>query len=140
MTPSMQRTFFKTHAAATDYTLTQLQDPKKSKELVQQTSTSTHRLPGSVGERRQMRQTLQGMVNQIEAETTDNGENAGAGRIPAGFCTLTCPVYKWEQLFEITLRSCPSGSANDPHAWEYYESWKSLPEPLPRTSLPGTLR
>ena len=127
MTPSMQRVFFKTHSASADYTLQDLQDAKKAKELVQQMSTSTSKLPGSVGERRQMRQKLEGMVNQVEAETADNGENGGAGRIPAGFCTLTCPVYKWEQLFEITLRSYPSGSADDPNAREYYESWKSLP-------------
>ena len=73
-----------------------------------------------------MRQKLEGMVNQVEAESAYNGENGGAGRIPAGFCTLTCLVYKWEQLFEITLRSCPSGSPDDPNARDYYEQWKLL--------------
>ena len=43
-----------------------------------------------------MRQRLDAMVNQIEAETADQKENAAQGRIPAGFCTLTCPVYKWD--------------------------------------------
>ena len=126
LTPSMQRVFLKTHASATNYTLEDLQDKAKCKDLVSQMSTSTSRLPGSVGERRQMRQNLEGMVNQIEAETADLGENGGAGRIPAGFCTLTCPVYKWEQLFEVVLRSYPSGSKGDSNCREYYEQWKSM--------------
>jgi hypothetical protein len=75
-----------------------------------------------------MRQELEAMVHQIETETADNGENAGAGRIPAGFSTLTCAVYKWEQLHTTILKSYPPGSASDMHAREYYEQWRSLPE------------
>ena len=71
-----------------------------------------------------MRQELESMVHQIEAETADNGENGGAGRVPAGFCTLTCPVYKWHQLHETILKSYPSGAAEDPNARQYYEQWK----------------
>ena len=56
MTPSMQRTFFKTREAATKYTLQDLGDKKVRTNLVQQMSTVTNRLPGSVGERRKMRQ------------------------------------------------------------------------------------
>ena len=93
-----------------------------------------------------MRQQLEAMVHQIEAETADNGENCGAGRVPAGFCTLTCAIYKWYQLHELLLKSYPSDSAtgnrfseappgsaresddvDDPKSREYYEQWKKLP-------------
>ena len=127
MAPSMQNTFLKTHAAAKDYTLQDLADPQKRKDLVGQMSTSTGRLPGSVGERRKMRQQLEGMVNQIEAETADQKEKGRQGRIPGGFCTLTCPVYKWEQLFDMVLKSYPSGSSDDPNSCEFYCKWKALP-------------
>ena len=123
----MQHTFLKTHAAAKDYTLQDLEDPAKRRDLVQQMSTSTSRLPGSVGERRNMRQKLDGMVNQIEAETADQKENGGQGRIPGVFCTLTCPVYKWQQLFDVVLQSYPSGSPEDPNAVEHYTTWKTMP-------------
>ena len=125
MTPGMQRTFFRTHEAATAYTLEDLSKKDVRKNLLQQMSTATNNLPGSVGERRKMRQELEAMVHQIEAETTDAGENGGAGRIPAGFCTLTCPVYKWHQLYESVLKSYPSGAPHDPKARQYYERWKS---------------
>ena len=82
-----------------------------------------------------MRQKLEGMVNQIEAETADQGENNGQGRIPGGFCTLTCPVYKWEQLFEVALKSYPSGAEDDPNAFEYYAQWKSNPVGAERETL-----
>ena len=72
-----------------------------------------------------MRQELEAMVHQIEAETADAGENGGAGRVPAGFCTLTCPVYKWQQLHDVLLRSYPSGDAADPKTRQYQERWKS---------------
>ena len=127
MAPTLQHVFLKTHAAAADYTLEDLKDPQKRKDLVSQMSTSTSRMPGSVGERRNMRYKLDGMVNQIEAETADHFENGGQGRIPCGFCTLTCPVYKWEQLFDVVLKSYPSGAADDPGSFEYYAQWKSLP-------------
>ena len=55
MTPGMQRTFFKTRSAASQYTLEDLLNSKTRQELVQQMSTATSRLPGSVGERRKMR-------------------------------------------------------------------------------------
>ena len=74
-----------------------------------------------------MRQKLDGMVNQIEAEIADQNENGGQGRIPGGFCTLTCPVYKWEQLFDVVLKSYPSGASDDPDAFGFYTQWKSLP-------------
>ena len=134
MAPSMQHTFLKTHAAAKDYTLQDLEDRAKRRDLVQQMSTSTSRLPGSVGERRNMRQKLDGMVNQIEAETADQQENGGQGRIPGGFCTLTCPVYKWEQLFDMALKSYPSGSSEEPTFSDHYTSWKGMPIGAPRNT------
>ena len=106
ITPGMQRTFFKTHEAATSYTLDDLSNKEIRTKLLQQMSTATSDLPGSVGERRRMRQELEAMVHQIEAETADAGENGGAGRIPAGFCTLTCPVYKWHQEDMFKLHVC----------------------------------
>ena len=127
MTPGMQRTFFKTREAASQYTLEDLGNKDIRRNLVQQMSTATNQLPGSIGERRKMRQQLEAMVHQIEAETADLGENAGAGRIPAGFCTLTCPVYKWRQLHDTLLKSYPSGNASDPKAREYYQQWHPLP-------------
>ena len=67
--------------------------------------TASANIPGSVGERRKMRQELESMVDQKETETADLGENDGAGRLPAGFCTLTCPVYKCKQLHTTILKS-----------------------------------
>ena len=55
MTPRMQRTFFRTHEAATAYTLDDLSNKEIRKKLLQQMSTATSDLPGSVGERRKMR-------------------------------------------------------------------------------------
>ena len=66
------------------------------------------------------------MVHQIETETADSGENGVSGRIPAGFCTLTCAVYKWQQLHNKTLKSYPSGSQDDPKSREYYQQWVDL--------------
>ena len=132
MTPTMKRTFFKTRDAATQYTLADLENKETRKNLVQQMSSATSKLPGSVGERRKMRQELEAMVHQIETETADNGEHAGAGRIPAASSTMTCAVYKWEQLHTTILKSYPPGSASDTasdtHTREYYEQWRSLPE------------
>ena len=127
MTPGMQRTFFKTREVASKYTLHDLEDKNIRKNLVQQMSTATNQLPGSVGERRKMRQHLEAMVHQIEAETADLGLNGGAGIIPAGFCTLTCPVYKWSQLHHTVLKSYPSGDPLDPKCREHYLHWEALP-------------
>ena len=103
MVPGVQRTFFRTRKACQDYTLESLMDTKKRRELVQQMSSVANLIPGCIGERRKMRQELEAMVHQVEAETADLGANGGAGRIPSGFCTLTCSVYKWAQLHETLL-------------------------------------
>ena len=55
------------------------------------------------------------------------GANGGAGRIPSGFCTLTCSVYKWAQLHETLLKAYPSGDAGNPACREHYTQWESLP-------------
>ena len=124
MVPGVQRTFFRTREACQDYTLQSLVDPKLRRELVQQMSTATNAIPGSIGERRKMRQELEAMVHQVEAETADLGMNGGAGRIPSGFCTLTCAVYKWAQLHETVLKSYPSGPSDNPAYREYYTKWQ----------------
>ena len=102
-------------------------DKRKRLEMVQQMSTLTNQIPGSIGERRDMRQQLEAMVHQIEAETADLGMNGGAGRIPSGFCTLTCSVYKWAQLHATLLKAYPSGDPADPAHREHYTQWEALP-------------
>ena len=74
-----------------------------------------------------MRQELEAIVHQVEAETADLGMDGGSGRIPSGFCTLTCPVYKWARLHETLLKSYPSGPSNDPANREYYMQCTALP-------------
>ena len=117
---------FSARKACQDYTLESLTDKGKRRELVQQMSTVTNLIPGSIGERRKMRQELEAMVHQIEAETADTGMNGGAGRIPSGFCMLTCSVYKWAQLHATLLKAYPSGDADDPACREHYTQWESL--------------
>ena len=99
-------------------------DPKLRRDLVQQMSTATNGIPGSVGERREMRQDLEDMVHQVEAETADLGMNGSAGRYPSGFCTLSCAVYKWAQLHEAVLRYYPRGPRDNLALREYYTKWK----------------
>ena len=99
--------------------------PSLRRKLVQQMSSATTSIPGSIGERRKMRQELEAMVHQVEAETADLGMNGGAGRIPSGFCTLTCAVYKWAQLHETGSKSYPSGPSDNPEFREYYTKWQA---------------
>ena len=127
MIPGVQRTFFRTRKACDDYTLQSLADPAKRRELVRQMSSITNRIPSSIGERRKMRQELEAMAHQVEAETADLGMNGGSGRIPSGFCTLTCPVYRWAELHETLLKSYPCGPSDDPANREYYTQWTALP-------------
>ena len=104
-TPKCREVFLRRMPGAQEVTLKDLQDPAARKKIVQQMATVARAIPGSVGERRHMRQLLEAMVDQIEAETADRGENGGRGRMPAGFCALTSAIYKWPQLFNIILRS-----------------------------------
>ena len=69
MSPGVQRTFFRTRKALQDYTLESLLDPALRRELVQQMSSATSAIAGSIGERRNMRAELEAMVHQVEAET-----------------------------------------------------------------------
>ena len=110
---------FRTRQVLQDYTLESLTDLKVRRELLQQMSTATSAIPGAIGERRNMRAELEAMVHQVEAETADLGMNGGAGRMPSGFCTLTCAVYKWAHLHETVLRSYPSGPSDNPAFREY---------------------
>ena len=127
MVPGVQRVFFRTRQACQDFTLESLMDQQQRRQLVQQMSSVADMIPGSISERRQMRQHLEAMVHQVEAETADLGMNGGAGRIPAGFCTLTCAVYKWSQLHETLLKSYPSGPSDNPAYREHYIEWQALP-------------
>ena len=65
MIPGVQRTFFRTRQAAQDYSLESLMDSKVRHELVQQMSSVSNVIPGTVGERREMRQELEAMVHQV---------------------------------------------------------------------------
>ena len=82
MIPGVQRTFVRTRQAAQYYNRESLMDRKVRRELVQQLPSASNAIPGPIGERRQMRQELEAMVHQVEAETADLGMNGGAGRIP----------------------------------------------------------
>ena len=104
-TPGAQNVFLRIHPDAQDLILEELTTPAARRKHVQQMSSHSAQIPGSVGERRKMRQELGSMLDQKETETADLGENDGAGRLPAGFCMLTCPVYKWEQLHTTILKS-----------------------------------
>ena len=83
------------------------------KEVVQQMSTVARAIPGSVGERKDMRQKLESMVDQIETESADAGENGGRGRLPAGFCTFTCAIYKW-----LIIRSLSASERAEYLQWQ----------------------
>ena len=63
------------------------------------------------------------MVHQMEAETADNGENAGAGSIPCVFVTMTSAVCRWGQLHTTMLKSYPNSS----QARLKFELWTQLP-------------
>ena len=66
------------------------------------------------------------MVTRVEAGTADLGLSGSAGIIPAGFCTLTCPVYRWAQLHHTVLKSYPSGDPACPVSREHYLQWQEL--------------
>eukprot|EP00969_Alexandrium_andersonii_P164197 7257057-Alexandrium_andersonii.AAC.1 len=61
MIPGAQRVFFRTRQACDAYTLESLTDASKRRELVQQMSSVANMIPGSIGERRKMRQELEAM-------------------------------------------------------------------------------
>ena len=99
-------------------------------------STATNLIPGPIGERRKLRQELEAMVHQVEAETADLGMNDGAGRIPSCFCTLTCVVYRWSQLHDPVVKSYPSDGIADPAHRDYYTRWREIsPGPARETAM-----
>ena len=58
MIPGVQRVFFRTRQACDAYTLESLTDASKPCELVQQMSSVTNMIPGSIGERRKCARSL----------------------------------------------------------------------------------
>ena len=103
----MRSVFWKIHSDLGELRLEHLQDTALRKKIVQQMTTSTANIPGSLGEKRSMRQSLEAFVDQKEQETADVNENMGRGRLPAGFCTLTCAIYRWASLRDLILQSYP---------------------------------
>ena len=65
-----------------------------------------------------MRQELETMVDQKEAESAEAGENAGRGRTPALFMTCTTAPYKWQQLHNKILQSLPPMHRQQYTAWQ----------------------
>ena len=118
--PGVQSVFWKIHSELGDLRLEHLQDNALRKKIVQQMTTATANIPGSLGEKRYMRQCLEAMVDQKEQETADIGENMGRGRLPAGFCTLTCAVYRWSCLHDVILQSY------DQKDREQWLTWKTI--------------
>ena len=119
LSPSQRNVFMKIFPKASEATLDDLRDAGNFRTLVKQMSTTSSSIPGSVSERGQMEQHLEAMVDQIEHETADLGENHGAGRLPAAFCTLTCQIFKWEQLYKTILKSYHTSSAE-------YKAWLDI--------------
>ena len=119
-TPGTRSVFYQTNAAAADLTLSDLQDPAKRRQIVQKMTTSSAQLPGSVGERRSMRQDLEALVDQKEVETALLSEQGGRGRLPAGFATFTTAPYKWAHLHDMILRSY------SPQERRGMEEWKEI--------------
>ena len=87
---------------------------------MQRMTNSSALLPGSVGERRQMRQNLETMVDQQEVETSRSSGQEGPGRLPAGFATFTTAPYKWTHLHDMILKSYR------PQERQSLEEWKKL--------------
>jgi hypothetical protein len=128
-TPGIRNVFWKIHPELGDLRLEHLQDSALRKKIVQQMTTSTANIPGSLGEKRFMRQCLESFVDQKEQETADVNENLGRGRLPAGFCTLTCAIYRWSSLHDLILRSYPIEERSE------YLKWKDVAEQSEREVL-----
>jgi hypothetical protein len=103
----MRCVYYRQHPGDKELTPGMLSTKEAKKALVARLLTVTQDLPGTVGERMGMRNDLERMVDQIETETADTGENGGKGRLPAYFATFTCAVYKWHQLHEMIEKLLP---------------------------------
>ena len=75
-------------------------DKRKRLEMVQQMSTLTNQIPGSIGERRDMRQQLEAMVHQVEAETAGDRD-----RFDCGFAVRAVAIrrraWPWRRTAEV---------------------------------------
>ncbi len=120
-TPGVRSVFWKIHSELGDLKLEHLQDNALRKKVIQQMTTATANIPGSLGEKRYMRQCLEALVDQKEQETADLNENAGRGRLPAGFCTLTCAVYRWSALHDVILKAYSPEERKEYLAWRYVQ-------------------
>jgi len=120
-TPGVRSVFWKIHSELGDLKLEHLQDSALRKKVIQQMTTATANIPGSLGEKRYMRQCLEALVDQKEQETADLNENAGRGRLPAGFCTLTCAVYRWSALHDVILKAYSPEERQEYLKWRYVE-------------------
>ena len=118
-TPGARQVFYRVHENMAHLTLAQLRSHELRLKVVQQMATAASNIPGTMGERRTMRQRLESMVDQKEAETVEEYETLGRGRLPAAFATLTCSVYKWAQLHDVLLRSYPSAER------QKFETWRT---------------
>ena len=125
-TPVCKDVFLRVNPDVQDLTLQDLEAPAVRRRVVQQMSTATQTVPGSIGERRRMRAELEALVEQKEDETAELGENAGKGRLPAVFTTLTASVYKWEQLHRLILQTY---SVADQLPWI---AWRALDDAAER--------
>ena len=116
--PGVKDVFYRVNPHARDLTVEQLQDKRRLRTLVQQMTTASGQLPGTFGEVRQMRQRLEALVEQKEAETMEFQGSARHGRIPSGFTTFSVAVYKWAQLHELLLRSYDAEQRKALTAWQ----------------------
>ena len=112
--------FYHTNKGVDELLLCELRDPVRKKQIVQRMTTATAQLAGWVGERRQMRQNLETLVDQKEVETSRSMGQEGPGRLPAGFATFTTAPYKWAHLHDMILKSY------GPQERESLEEWKTL--------------
>ena len=71
--------FYHTNTGVDELLLCELRDPVRKKQIVQRMTTATAQLPGSVGERRQMRQNLETLVDQKEVETSVRWDKLALG-------------------------------------------------------------
>ncbi len=69
--PGARKVFLRIYRNSADVLLGDLMNPAQRHTLVQQMATTSANIPGSIGERREMRQKLESMVDQSETETAD---------------------------------------------------------------------
>ena len=120
-TPGIRDLYWRNHEDAQDLTMGDLADMSLRKKVVQQMTTISSNLPGSLGERRTMRRDLEAFVDQKESETLGMGRAAAPGRLPCGFATFTTNIYKWESLHKLILSSYSAEERRQ------FETWQQMP-------------